>query len=281
MLIGPLNGGLPWPKEFPDLRLQEREWLVPLRGVYRHLPYYRSTYKHAAGVIAGSKATAKEIPAYYRGQRYYMPENGIDPDRFPTSAQTPEPGSRFRFVTVGRLVPYKGMDLILRAMAGSSLLRECEFALIGDGPQRSTWEALARDLGLGDRVRFLGWLDHRDVSRELSLAQAFVFPSLREFGGGAVLEAMAMGLPPIVVDYGGPAELVTPECGILLRLAPRDRLVTALATAMESLATDPSLRRRLGNSARQRVLAEFTWSAKASAIATIYTDLLKSLRTTA
>ena len=45
MIVGPLNGGLPWPKEYPELRRQEREWLVPLRGLYKHLPYYRSTYR--------------------------------------------------------------------------------------------------------------------------------------------------------------------------------------------------------------------------------------------
>ena len=81
MLIGPLNGGLPWPAEFPGLRSKEREWLVPLRGLYRYLPYHRSTYRHIRGVITprGSVHTATEIPAWYRGRRYYVPENGVDP----------------------------------------------------------------------------------------------------------------------------------------------------------------------------------------------------------
>jgi glycosyltransferase involved in cell wall biosynthesis len=274
MLIGPLNGGLPWPKEFPELRRQEREWLVPLRGIYRHMPYYRSTYKHAAGVIAGSKSTAKEVPAYFRGLRYYLPENGIDPERFPVDVQPAEAGSRFRFVTVGRLVPYKGMDLILRALAGYPRLCDSDLTIIGDGPQRSSLEALARELGLEHRVRFLGWLTQSEVARELSLSQAFVFPSLREFGGGVVLEAMAMGLPPIVVDYGGPGELVTPDCGVLVPLVSREKLIPALASAMETVATDPALRHCLGQSARKRVLEEFTWDVKARKLVDIYRDVL-------
>lgn len=62
MLLGPLNGGLPWPQQYPELRRQEREWLVPLRQLYTRLPYYRATYRHLAGVIAGSRHTATEVP---------------------------------------------------------------------------------------------------------------------------------------------------------------------------------------------------------------------------
>ena len=121
MLMGPLNGGLPWPAEHPKLARKEREWLVKVRGAYRWLPYYRSTYRHARGVIVGSWHTASEIPSWYRGGAYYIPENGFDAERIPLATEwtPPGPGKRFRFVTVGRLVPYKGFDLILQAMARS------------------------------------------------------------------------------------------------------------------------------------------------------------------
>ena len=78
MIVGPLNGGLPWPKDYPELRAQEREWLVPLRSAYKCLPYYRSTYGHLAGVISGSRHTATEVPNGFTGRRFYLPENGID-----------------------------------------------------------------------------------------------------------------------------------------------------------------------------------------------------------
>src|SRR5262249_6279191 len=68
MVVGPLNGGLPWPTDYPELRRQEREWLVPLRGLYKRLPFYGSTYRRLAGVIAGSKHTATEVPASFAGK---------------------------------------------------------------------------------------------------------------------------------------------------------------------------------------------------------------------
>ena len=82
MLLGPLNGGLPWPRAYPELRRQEREWLVPVRKLYRYLPYYRATYCRLAGVIAGSRHTATEVPRAFAGCRFYLPENGVDPGRF-------------------------------------------------------------------------------------------------------------------------------------------------------------------------------------------------------
>src|SRR5690606_30667588 len=105
--------GLAWPKEHPELVAQEREWLVPLRRAYRFLPYHRSTYRHLAGVISASTATAAEVSGYFHGSHFSVPENGIDDDVFPIARSWPEPDGRFRFVTTGRLVPYKGLSLTL------------------------------------------------------------------------------------------------------------------------------------------------------------------------
>ena len=277
MLIGPLNGGLPWPAEYPELQKQEHEWLARVRGLYRWLPYYRSTYRHARGVIAGSLHTAGEIPAWFRGCRYYMPENGLDPERIALGSEwmPPAPGRKFRFVTLGRLVPYKGMDLIIQAMAQSTALqRDAELHVIGDGPYRTTLEAQVSEHGLSSIVTFMGWVEHTKLQDHLHRAHAFVFPSLREFGGGVVIEAMASGLPPIVVDYGGPGELVTDKCGIRLPMAPRKQLVSRLSESMESLLHDPDWCRRMSREGIDRVRRNFTWPQKAAQIVTIYRDLL-------
>jgi glycosyltransferase involved in cell wall biosynthesis len=273
-LLGPLNGGLPWPKEYPELRRREREWLAPLRQAYRLMPYFRATYQHLAGVISGSRHTASEIPRHFGGRRYYLPENGIDPERFPLASAWPEPQKRFRFVTIGRLVPYKGFDLTLEAMGQSDALRQCELVIIGDGPQRAELESLTDLWKLRDVVHFRGNIDNAAIAKELRSAQVFVFPSLREFGGGVVLEAMASGLPCVVVDYGGPAELVNSDSGILLPMRRRDEMVANLRAAMESLASDSARCRTMSAAGVARVRDHFTWSAKADRIAAIYRDIV-------
>ena len=272
MLIGPLNGGLPWPELYPELRKKEREWLVPLRSAYKLLPYYRSSYRKLAGVIGGSQHTASETPESFRGHHFYLPENGIDPERFEVADAWTPPAGRFRFVAVGRLVPYKGFHLTLEAMAGSEVLRESELLIIGEGPERERLERMAAENQLN--VRFAGWLSQNELARQSRESQAFVFPSLREFGGGVVLEAMASGLPSIVVDYGGPGELVTPETGIALPMQPAEPLVQTLREAMERLVMDHGLCRELSNASIHRIRNDFTWAAKADRITGFYRETL-------
>lgn len=276
MLLGPLNGGLPWPADYPELRGKEREWLVPIRKFYKALPYWWSMYRSLAGVIAGSRHTATEIPEHFSGREFYIPENGIDPERFELAEgwTAPEQGERFRFITVGRLVPYKATDMTLEAMRNSETLRQTELRIIGDGPYREELERRVREFGLEDNVTFLGWMDQKEVGRELSSAQAMAFPSLREFGGGVVLEAMASGLPSIIADYGGPAELVTKETGIAIPMQPREGLITDLRTAMESLATNHNRCRTLAENAVHEVRTKYTWDAKAGQMLDFYKALV-------
>ena len=99
MVIGPLNGGLPWPEEYPELRRNEKEWLIPFRGLHTFLPYHRATYRRAAGLIAASRHTESRLPSG-TGRRYYLPENGVNPERFPIVDEWQPPVGPFRFITV-------------------------------------------------------------------------------------------------------------------------------------------------------------------------------------
>ena len=123
-------------------------------------------------------------------------------------------------------------------------------------------------------MTFTGWIEHAKLQEHLRGAQIFAFPSLREFGGGVVVEAMASGLPPIVVDYGGPGEIVSDDCGIRLPMAPRDELVDGLAEAMTAVLRDPERCRRMSSAGLERVRNRFAWPKKAAQIVAIYRDIL-------
>ena len=278
MIAGPLNGGLRWPREFPELVRREREWLVPLRNLYKLLPYHRSTYRHLAGVITASRSTAAEVPRHFHGRRFHLPENGVDPERFPIAERWAEPAGRFRFVTVGRLVPYKGLGLTLEAIRRSPALRQCELTVIGDGPDRPAHERFIAEHGLQGCVTIRGQVSQPELAAELRRSQAFVFPSLREFGGGVVLEAMACALPCLVVDYGGPGELVSEATGVKLPMRPREELIESLRRAMERLAGDPAACRAMGTAAAAEVRREHTWDAKAARVADVYREVLSGRR---
>ncbi|MDX1650697.1 MAG: glycosyltransferase family 4 protein, partial [Myxococcota bacterium] len=235
-VLGPLNGGVPWPEDFAGARRREREWLAPLRGAYRALPGVASTRARAAAILVGSRDTLAELPGSCRTRCVYIPENAVDLTRFAPPEAPPDPAGPLRLAFLGRLVPYKGADMLIDA--AEPLLREGRATLdvLGDGPELPALQAAVAARGLGNRVRLPGWVPHAEVARALGRAEVLAFPSIREFGGGAVLEAMALGLVPVVVDYGGPGELVNDDCGVHIPLGPRAHIVAELRAALERLA---------------------------------------------
>jgi glycosyltransferase involved in cell wall biosynthesis len=101
-------------------------------------------------------------------------------------------------------------------------------------------------------------------------ADLLTFPSIREFGGGVVLEAMALGVPPLIVDYGGPSELVTPETGFTVPLSNRVSIIDALRRQLTDLVARPQLVDQRSETGRRRALSEFTWEAKAQRVLNLY-----------
>ncbi len=266
-VVGPINGGVPWPREFADFRRREREWLSAVRDVYKLLPGYRATLREAAAVLAGSRITFDQLPASSR--RLYLPENAIDPARF-SVRRTRRAGAPVRAVFLGRLIALKGVDMLLEAAAPLVHAGRLTIELIGDGPERAPLEAQVAQEGLGAGVAFTGWLEHAAVPARLAEADVFVFPSVREFGGGAVLEAMAVGLASVVVDYAGPAELVTPRTGWAIPLGPRPVLVGRIRERLEAICADPAELDRRGAAALRRAHEQFTWAAKAERLVEVY-----------
>jgi glycosyltransferase involved in cell wall biosynthesis len=148
-------------------------------------------------------------------------------------------------LSVARLEAGKGLDVLLRAAAH---LPEATFAIAGDGPERVVLEALARALGVDERVRFLGF--RNDVEALLAGCDVFVLPSLDEGFPLSVLEAMAACRPVVASDVGGVPEAIThDETGLLVPPGNPD----ALAAALARLLDDAPTRRRLAISGWQSV----------------------------
>ena len=270
---GPINGGIPWPKEFLDVMRKEGEWLSYLRELHKLMPGYRLSRAGAAALIAGSVSSWNQLKAY-ETKTVYIPENGIDLARFPPVARE-QPNALLRVAFVGRLVPYKGADMLM--IAAEPFIKSGRVALdiIGDGPERATLTALRDSMGLKDNVRIDGWVEHTKLRERLQFAHVFGFPSVREFGGGVVLEAMAMGLVPIVVGYGGPNELVTETTGFRIPIANRETVIAGVRKAIKALLDQPDTLRAMSSNARTRVLKHFTWERKAEQILECYDWVLR------
>ncbi len=268
-VLGPLNGGVPWPPSFDAERRREREWLSYVRGSYKLSRRYQRTLRNCAAVIAGSRHTADELPLHVQDRVIWLPENAIDPDRFNLISKQDLTGP-IKACFIGRLVPYKGPDMLLAAAAGALRSGSLTLDIIGDGPMRQDLASQAEQLGISDMVTFHGNLPHAQVQTVAAEANLLTFPSIREFGGGVVLEAMALGVVPMIVDYAGPGELVTDQLGFKIPIGTRAEIIDAFSATLEKVIRDPSHLQSMSAVAREKVWSDFTWSAKAHQVARVY-----------
>ncbi len=275
-VMGPLNGGVPWPRKFDAARRAEREWFSYVRALHKLIPGYGATRRYASAIMLGSISTWNQMPERYRDRCYYVPENAIDPDRFSAvRKRRPRRGQILKLVFVGRLVPYKGCDMLLEACA--KLIREGRVSLtiVGEGPERPKLRKMIEREQIGHGVGMPGWVDHSELQHLLAAHDVFAFPSIREFGGAVVLEAMAVGLVPVVVNYGGPGELVTDQTGYRIPIGPRPSIVAAMTTILNRLVEDPSVLVSRGNASRRRVFSHFTWASKAKQVLSVYRYVMR------
>lgn len=209
--------------------------------------------------------------------RYLAETEGFDEAAFEIVhygiAAGPEPAPYHggsRLLCVGRLVPVKGIETLLRAFAAA--VREqpdLRLDIAGDGPLRGELESLAAELGLRDTVRFLGRVD--GMGAEMERAAAVVVPSLGEGFGMVALEAAERGRPVIASAVGGLSEIV--DDGRTGVLVPRGD-APALAAAIVALVRDPSRAAALGRAARERALAEFSLARCADRTDALYREAL-------
>ncbi|HEY7322769.1 MAG TPA: glycosyltransferase family 4 protein [Candidatus Binatia bacterium] len=269
-VIGPINGGLPWPEGFRQAKKQ-KEWISNLRNFYRFLPFARSTYRDAAAIIAGSSNTYNEFAAY-REKLFLVPgENGINPSRCGSTTRDSVRSDKLELIFVGGLVPYKACDLALRAAASLLQAERAHFTVVGDGPEQASLEQLTRSLSIDNHVTFSGSLTHDEVLRRLGKVDVLVFPSVHEFGGAVVFEALAMGAVPVVADFGGPGDVVTPDVGFKVPLTHEDDVVSQIEKVLAKLADDPDLLERLRERGMCYARESLSWDGKAQLMTQILT----------
>jgi glycosyltransferase involved in cell wall biosynthesis len=280
-VLGPVNGGLPYPAGFEGIAEREFARFNALRSVVRWIPGYTRTYQRADKVLAGSRGTQDLLQRMFSLPSHVLElfhENGVG-SAFFSSPRVALARETVHLLFVGRLVPYKCADVVIEALHRLAGLdgKRIRLTIVGDGPERRPLEKLAARLGVSDQVSFAGWVPQRETVRFYRQADIFCFPSVREFGGAVVLEAMACGLPAIVADYGGIAEYVTEDTGFKLPLVSRDQLVADMADRVRRLADDVPLRLAMSAAAVERA-RQFQWPRKAAELLRIYHQVIEEKR---
>jgi glycosyltransferase involved in cell wall biosynthesis len=278
VVIGPMNGGIDFPKAFSHRERALDRLSIPIgRAVASLLQFVLPGKRKAACLLVANNRTAEALPwSVRRRPMRELVENGIDTNRWtPTAtARARNAPGQFTFAFVGRLVGWKAVDLLLEAFARLNDHDGLVLELFGDGEERSNLEASAKRLGCDERVIFRGFVDQALLPRALGHCDCLVLPSLRECGGAVILEAMALSLPVIATNWGGPADYLDDSCGILVDPAPRSEFIAALEDAMRRMRSNPELARQMGAKGRERVLHHFTWKRKVKDLKSVLSEVL-------
>lgn len=284
---GPVGGGeaipfnfikiLPWRNRIP----QYARYL--LIRFLKWNPIFMEPCRKADAIIARTMDSKAVFPAKYQFKVSVMLETGMaeeDLQLYQLTTQTDESvddrSHEIELIYVGRLVPSKNIETAIRALA---IVRHTypnvRLTLVGDGPLKDRLMALAERLDVQEWIRFLGAVSQQRVIQQLQNSQIFLFPSLKEGGSWALIEAMSVGLPVICLDTSGMHVITDDSCAIRISPTTPDEVVNRMAEAIITLGESPQLRKRMGENAKERIKNNFLWSQKGEFIESLLRQLNK------
>lgn len=232
-------------------------------------PLYWISLIRASQVLLINGEMSRTFPLNRLGTHKLRVQSAIGVDQVANGGgKAPAPQTEILFV--GRLITMKGAHLALEAFGAlASKYPDARLTLLGDGPEESVLRSRIAGRSWQERVRFVAWQPLEAVSRFMSDADIFLFPSM-EGAGMVVLEAMASGLPVVCLDYGGPGTMVADTCGIKVPVQDWATTVTGLCDAVSRLVSDPDLRKEMGMRGRTHVEEHYLWSNKAAVVSALY-----------
>lgn len=276
LVLGPWNGGLASPTQYPEIMRTESGWMYAIRRLGYLIDALIGSTRNASLILSATSATRLAIAERYQDKCVDMLENGVNLDLF--SPQTwPEPPSAdnpLRIIFVGRLLAVKGVAMLLESLLPLDF--PYHLTIVGSGPEEALLRLQVQNLNLTDKVHFTGGLPLALVAEEMAKAHVFCLPSVRESGGSVLLEAMAAARPVVALAYGGPAEIVDEEVGCLIPSTGWKPVVSALTQIWREVVAQPDEWRCKGLIGRQRVEQHYSWAAKIDSAIQLYQTCLEA-----
>ena len=237
-------------------------------------PLTERTLRKARLILSLGDEFAHRLPPEHRHKLVPMLACGVDPPQL--SERRFQRSGPLEVLFAGRLVDLKGVTLALEAfgrLIASGV--DATLTVAGDGPRRPRLEARTSELGLSDRVRFLGNVQLNEVQSRMRRADVFLFPSF-EGAGMVVVEAQASGCPVVCLDFGGPGEMVGTERGLRAAVAETyEQTAAGLGDCLIQLAEDEPLRLSMARQAYAWARVEASWDAKGARLPALYERALE------
>jgi glycosyltransferase involved in cell wall biosynthesis len=243
---------------------------------FRFSPRVRQALKRSAVLIAANAAIQKDFERVHGIKPPVLLEIGIN-NVAPRPAKITAPHNPVRILWSGQFKHHKALHLLLQALSLMPADFHYDLKILGDGPLKKRWQALARRLGIEAHCQWPGWIPHELALKEYGWADVFVITSLRDVNPNVVLEALGAGLPIICLDHQGVGDIVTDACGIKIPVTTPEEVIAKLRDHLVSLTSDQVRLASLSRGALKRA-GQFLWSGNGNQMARIYALALQARR---
>lgn len=244
LIIGPVGGGETSPASLRDrmpLRGRVLESVRDLSNATIELnPIVRQGLRKAGVIFARTADTKNLLSPPLRAKTYVQMELGV----MPTQIGAPRPVRQTprKLLYAGRLLYWKGVHIAVEAMAQLvANMPDAQLTIVGNGPEEARLKTEIAQRGLGANITFVSWMPQEQFLHLYDTHDLFVFPSLHDSTGWVVLESFCKGLPVACLNLGGPKDIVTPKCGIIVDTQGLDTsgVAARLAEELRVLLADP------------------------------------------
>ena len=276
---GPIGGGDGEPDSFLKVLPFKERMIQYIRMVMNRTTFLNPLIlipaSRARIILARTEDAGRVLPNKYKSKVRIILETAIEDEIFLLYKKQTQNDNEIRIITTGRLTPSKNIISTVKSLSYIPSSYKFSFLIIGSGNEKykiineisKSWRKL--------HIKVITEIEREKVLKELAISDIFLFPSLREGGSWALMEAMAVGLPVICLKWSG-MEIITDDySAIRLPITSPDQMPKDIAKAICYLIDNPELREKMGQAGRERIKNNFNWEAKGEFMEKIFNELEK------
>lgn len=274
---GPTGGGESIPNSFIKTMSVKGQALQMLRIMLKYTrflnPLFIVAIHRASAIICRTDRTAALIPKGYKQKVHLMSDGAIESDIFAYQTMPKEGKDCIQLVTTSRLIHTKNVITIIRALNFLPPMYKYHLTIVGSGPENHRICQEIQSLNLQGKITINPPVERTEVFKIIERSDIYLFASLKEACNLSLLEAMAVGLPIICLNWSGMAISTDEESAIRLPVTNPEQMPKDMAQAIRKLIDHPELRHKMGVAARERIKNVFNWEAKSTFMETLFSEL--------